>query len=69
MFWRSWHFMASFYLDNNTAFYCISQVYHVAVNPTNSGAVQLDSTNIDATLGKKRYFACKLILVLSRCKS
>ena len=50
--------MVSFYLDN-TAFYCISQVYHVAVNPTNSGAVQLDSTNIDATLGKKRYFACK----------
>ena len=45
--------MVSFYLDN-TAFYCISQVYYVAVNPTNSGAVQLDSTNIDATLGKKR---------------
>ena len=46
-------------------FATIFMVYYVAVNPTNSGAVQLDSTNIDATLGKKWYFVT--IIVLTYC--
>jgi len=36
-------------------FATIFMVYYVAVNPTNSGAVQLDSTNIDATLADNEF--------------
>lgn len=38
------------------------QLCHVAYNPINSGAVQLDSKNIDETLGKmsKTFLASKL---------